>query len=161
MSGCFRKASYLIAAKIQTAAEIALASSINAAGRSRPPNALANLARSSEKPKVPATAPTPPAIMPPNALPPTRPSVAPQNAPLKIRAMNPLGALRLGVFGSLSTINSPIASRVRIKGDARAPRNPKGVLLRCNHCKRAAQLMAAGAVNVRDPATPPISNSNK
>jgi len=151
----------LIAATIETAAAIAHASSISAAGRSQPPNAFAKRARSCEKLQVPTTAPMPPAISPPNTPPPARLSAAPQNAPLTIRATNPLGAMRLGVFGSLSTTNSPIASRVRMNGVAGLPRNPKGVPLRCSHCKRAAQLMAAGAVNVRDPATTPIRNANR
>ena len=151
----------LIAATIETAAAIAHASSISAAGRSQPPNAFAKRARSCEKLQVPTTAPMPPAISPPNTPPPARLSAAPQNAPLTIRATNPLGAMRLGVFGSLSTTNSPIASRVRMNGVAGLPRNPKGVPLRCSHCKRAAQLTAAGAVNVRDPATTPIRNANR
>src|SRR5580704_8213190 len=150
-----------MAVTIQTAAAIAHASSVSAAGRSRAPNALAKLVRSCEDPKVPTTAPIPPAIRPPNAPPPVRPSAAPQNAPLTIRETNPVGALRLGVFGSLSTINSLIASRVRINGAATLPRNPSGVPLRCSHCNRAPQLTAAGAVNVRDPATTPISNANR
>ena len=41
-------------------------------------------------------------------------SAAPQNAPETIRNQNGPGALRLGVFGSLSATNSPIAITVRM-----------------------------------------------
>ena len=70
------------------------------------------------------------------------------------------GAFRLGVFGSLSLINSAMANRLRIYGAAANPRKASGVFSRCSHPQRAAQLTAAGGVMLRSPATTPMRNAS-
>src|SRR5438105_3442655 len=87
------------------------------------------------------------------------PRAAPHNAPITIRPMNGTGAFRLGVFGSLSLINSPIASTLNTYGVAAKPREASQVFSRCSQPSRAAQLTAAGAVMERSPATTPMKNA--
>jgi hypothetical protein len=73
--------------------------------------------------------------------------------------MNPTGDLRLGVFGSLSAISSPIASALKMYGVAAKPRKASQVFSNCSQPRRAAQLTAAGAVIERSPAAMPIRNA--
>src|SRR4029077_20345499 len=65
------------------------------------------------------------------------------------------GAVRAGVFGSLSTISSPRASRVNKITVVRCPTNANRVPARCNQPRWAPQQTAAGAVSERNPATQP------
>jgi hypothetical protein len=76
-----------------------------------------------------------------------------------MRAMNPGGALRLGVFGSLSLINSPIASRVKMIGVYLNPIKAIGVPDTASSPIRAAQLVTAGEVIARNPDTIPSTNA--
>src|SRR5580692_9690687 len=100
---------------ISKAPPMAHRSSSTAIGQSRPPIALTRRLRASAPPKVPATAPATPAIRPPiQPPPPLRASAVPHSAPLVMRAMKPGGALRLGVFGSLSNTSSTSARTVRM-----------------------------------------------
>src|SRR5260370_3915450 len=75
--------------------------------------------------------------------------------------MNAGGASGLGVFGSLSAINSPIASTLKMYGVAAQPRNASQVFARCSQQRRAAQLTTAGAVSERSPAITPIRKANR
>src|SRR3954454_6121873 len=83
-------------------------------------------------------------------------SAAAQAAPLRIRAASAEGAVRFGVNGSLSAINSPRAS-AEITDAAefllkKRKRRPGEDI----HRSCAAQVTAAGAVIERRPATAPI-----
>jgi hypothetical protein len=75
--------------------------------------------------------------------------------------VNGASVFRLGVFGSLSLINSAIANRLRIYGVAANPRKASGVFSKCSQPRRAAQLTAAGGVMERSPATTPMRNASK
>src|ERR1035438_7406690 len=96
------------------------------------------------------TAPIAPATKPPNSDWLAAPIAAPHNAPVTIRAMNPGGAFRLGVLGSLSLISSPIASTLTMYGVAAKLRNASQVFSRWSQPKRAAQLTAASGVSGLD-----------
>src|SRR5262249_15492807 len=87
------------ATPISSAAPMATASSMKAAGRSLP-NAFASRARKARPPRVPIIAPTVPAISPPIIAPPEAPTAAPESAPVATRAPNWTGTVRLGVDGS-------------------------------------------------------------
>jgi hypothetical protein len=76
-----------------------------------------------------------------------------------MRAINWGGTLRLGVFGNLSMINSPIARTVKMMGVYVNPINASGVPDTASNPVRAAQLAAAGEVNVRNPDTIPNTNA--
>ncbi len=67
-------------------------------------------------PNVPATAPIIPAVTPTTMPLPERPIARPHKAPVTILVMNPGGANRLGVLGSLSLTISAIAKRVKMYG---------------------------------------------
>src|SRR5262245_26905925 len=84
---------------------------------------------------------------------------APASPPITRRAMNDGGALRLGVFGGLSLTYSPSAARVKIATAGVEPINDKKEPCRFNIPRRAAQLIAAGAVMARSPATIPMSTA--
>jgi len=71
------------------------------------------------------------------------------------------GALRLGVVGRLSLINSRMASALRMYGVAAYPRNASHVFSRCSQPSRAAQLTAVRPVNVRSPVTTPMRKADK
>src|SRR5438105_1255112 len=135
---------------------IAIASSRTAIGRSFPPNAFTSRARNSEAATVPAIAPATPAGRSVIEAPFDAPIAAPQSAPLTSRVTKLTGALRLGVFGSLSTTNSPIAATLKMYGVPANPKKASRVFSKCSNLKRAAQLTAAGAVIERSPATMPI-----
>src|SRR6202044_2867170 len=107
------------------------------------------------------TAPSPPAANPAISEPAAAPTVAPTKHPLTMRAMNPGGALRLGVFGSLSLINSPIASRGKMIGVYLNPIKAMGVPDTANSPIRAAQLVTAGDVMVHSPDTIPSTNATR
>src|SRR5712671_4688174 len=104
-------------------------------------------------------APSTPASSPPIRVWFDAPIAAPHRAPLTIRPLIPTGAFRLGVFGSLSAMNSPIASTLKMYGVAAKPRKASQLFSRCSHPRRAAQLTAAGAVIERSPTTTPIRNA--
>src|SRR5262249_8282355 len=142
----------------RNAPPIAMASSSRAIGRSLPA-AFESRARSSEPPSVPATAPSTPIPSPPIRARPAARTAAPLNPPVTSRAMKPMGALRLGVVGSLSTISSAIAQRLRTYGVAANPRKASGVVSSRSQPRRAAQLTTAGAVIERSPAMTPISSA--
>src|SRR6476660_9268281 len=137
---------------------IAAASSMTAAGKSLP-NAFANRPRIAAPPYVPKTAPITPASRPNITEPEAALTVAPTSAPLRIRAINCGGTLRLAVFGSLSLINSPMARTVKIMGVYLNPINAIGVPATAKVPKRAAQLATAGEVMVRNPDTIPSTNA--
>ena len=92
------------------------------------PNAFTSLVRAWYPPYVPASAPTIP-----NTAPSTRPSLpaeathAPLNPPSKIRAINPGGAVRLAVFGSLSVTSSTNANIVKITVAVVVPIHERGL----------------------------------
>ncbi len=74
------------------------------------PERLRQASRISAPPYVPITAPITPAMRPTIHEPPATPIVAPDSAPLTIRAPNCIGTFRLGVEGSWSVTSSTIAS---------------------------------------------------
>ncbi len=84
---------------MRSAAPTAIASSINAAGRSLPNDAAIRVRRALP-PSVPTTAPAMPSTPPTTHLPALLPIVAPLSAPSRTRAANCGGTLRLGVVGS-------------------------------------------------------------
>src|SRR5207248_11435402 len=108
---------------------------------------------------VPAIAPATPAGRSVIEAPFDAPIAAPQSAPLTSRVTKLTGALRLGVFGSLSTTNSPIAATLKMYGVPANPKKASRVFSKCSNLKRAAQLTAAGAVIERSPATMPIRSA--
>ena len=73
--------------------------------------------------------------------------------------MNWGGTLRLAVFGNLSLINSPIASRVKIIGVYLDPIKAIRVPDTARSPIRAAQLVTAGDVIARNPDTIPSTNA--
>src|SRR5262245_33466509 len=107
------------------------------------------------------TAPRIPAMAPPAIDPLAPPTVAPDNAPETRRAPNCIGTRRLGVVGNWSTTSSTSASSVNTHGVHVAPMKASQVPFTSRRPRRAAQLAAAGAVNVRDPATMPMSSAKK
>src|SRR5580704_11707655 len=139
---------------------IAITSSSRAAGKSRP-NAAASLARIAAPPRVPNTDPIAPGNIPSHSDPPAAPIVAPVRAPLRSRAMNWGGVFRLGVFGNLSLMISPIARTVRIIGVYLKPMKASGELATARDPLRANQLATAGAVKVRNPETIPTRNAHR
>ena len=82
-------------------------------------------------------------------------SATPQNPPKTMRAIRPGGAVRAGVFGSLSVVSSRRASSVKILRVAGCARNASLVPAKCNQPRCAAQHTTAGAVSERSPATQP------
>jgi hypothetical protein len=139
---------------------IVTTSSKRAITKSGVPSAFTNLVRAWYPPYVPASAP-----MVPNAAPSTIPSPpaeathAPLNPPIKILAINPGGAVRLGVFGSLSVTSSTNAKIVKITAAVAVPIHERG-LGTFSQPKCAAQAVTAGAVRDRSPAKNPIKNAN-
>ena len=73
-----------------------------------------------------------------------------------MRASNGAGAVRFGIIGSLSAINSPIASTESIATAVVDPMNASGEPCRFNQLRCAPHATTAGAVNERNPATIPI-----
>src|SRR5271155_4115463 len=78
-----------------------------------------------------------------------------------MRVINWGGVLRLGVFGNLSLINSPMAKTVKMMGVYLKPMNAIGVPATANIPRRAAQLAAAGAIIARSPETIPSNKAIK
>src|SRR5579863_2973649 len=93
------------------------------------------------------------------ACPADTPTQAPDSAPQKNRAINPTGAVRLGVEGSLSAMSSAMASTVKMATAAVDPMNASREPARFSQLRRAAQAATAGAVNDRMPETMPIANA--
>ena len=81
---------------------------------------------------------------------------APHSPPVMMRAINGAGVVRFGIIGSLSAINSPIASRESIATAVVDPMNASDDACRFNQPRCAAHATTAGAVNDRKPATIPI-----
>jgi hypothetical protein len=73
-----------------------------------------------------------------------------------MRAINGAGAVRFDIIGSLSAINSPIASTENIATATVDPMNASGEPCRFNQPRCAPHATTAGAVNERNPATIPI-----
>ena len=73
-----------------------------------------------------------------------------------MRAINGAGAVRFGIIGSLSAINSPIASTESIATAGVDPMNASDEPCRFNQLRCAPHATTAGAVNERNPATIPI-----
>src|SRR6185369_17400255 len=84
---------------------------------------------------------------------------APVKPPVTMRAMSPGGAVRLGVFGSLSKMISVIANRLRIITAGSEPMSAHG-RASLNQPKCTAHATAAGGVSDRNPAKSPIRNAN-
>src|SRR5262249_54063614 len=139
---------------------IAITSSRKAIGKSLPPVAFTSRVRNSYPSNVPATAPMTPTIAPPTRLSLLAHNAAPHKAPVTILPENPIAAFRLGVFGSLSAINSPIASRLTMYGVAVAPKNESHVPCTFTLPNDAAQLTRASGVNDRYPERRPARNAN-
>ena len=81
--------------------------------------------------------------------------------PRTIRAINPTGAVRLGVWGSLSATNSPSANRLNTIRAVGWPTNANLVPASFSQPRRAAQQTAAGGVIDRNPVAHPISRHNR
>jgi hypothetical protein len=77
-----------------------------------------------------------------------------------MRAINPGGFVRLGVFGSLSPTNSPSAPNVNNPTAIADPMKDNAVPSKLIHLKCAAQATAAGAVIERNPQVTPMRNDN-
>jgi hypothetical protein len=135
-------------------------SSKGAITKSGIPSAFTSLERAWYPLYVPASAP-----MIPNTAPSTIPSPqavathAPLNPPSKIRGINPGGAVRLGVFGSLSVTSSTNANSVKITAAGIVPIHHRG-LGTFSQRKCAAQAVTAVGVRDRKPVKNPIKNAN-
>src|SRR5438105_1873698 len=82
-------------------------------------------------------------------------SAKPHAPPRKPRAISPIGEVRAGVCGSLSTTSSTRASsEPTISVNGRLT-NASLLPAKCSHPKCAAQDTTSGAVNERKPATQP------
>jgi hypothetical protein len=79
--------------------------------------------------------------------------------PNKIRAINPGGAVRLGVFGRLSVTSSTNAKTVKITAAVAVPIHERGVGT-FSQPKCAAQAVTAAGVRDRNPVNIPIKNAN-
>jgi len=105
--------------------------------------------------------------VPPNSAPATNDfpvaaqRLAPLRPPRRNRANNGAKAVRFGVPGSLSAINSPMAKVENIATAAVDPINARGEPCRFNQPKCAAQATTAGGSNERKPATNSDSNCEK
>src|SRR5947209_18711361 len=80
---------------------------------------------------------------------------APAKAPMTMRAISPGGAVRLGVFGSLSVVSSTRASTLKTATAGTVPiqESRRGSLSQ-HRC--APQAVAAGGVRERRPASSPL-----
>jgi hypothetical protein len=90
--------------------------------------------------------------------PPAEATHAPLNAPNKIRAINPGGAVRLGVFGSLSVTSSTSANSVKITAGVVAPIHERG-LGTFSQPECVAHAVTAVGVRHRNPVKNPIKNA--
>ncbi len=128
---------------------------------SRVPSAFTSRVRAWYPPKQPATPPIAPSAPPRcacgGAAP--APTQAPVSAPVTIRAIRPMGAVRFGVFGSLSTTSSTIASTVRSATAGVDPITERGRSI-TSQPRWTAHAVTAGAVSERSPANNPIRNGN-
>ncbi len=79
----------------------------------------------------------------------------PPKQPKAIRAISPRGAVRAGVFGSLSAISSTRASIVNTTRVTGRPKKASLVPAKCNQPRCAAQQTAAGGVSERSPVRQP------
>jgi hypothetical protein len=124
-------------------------------------SALTSRTRAWYPPKQPTTPPAAPSKAPGIASdPPADATQAPVNPPIRIRAMRPGGAVRLGVAGSLSTTSSTAAARVRISTEGTDPIKESGRSI-LSHPRRAAHAVAAGAVSERSPPNNPVRKADK
>lgn len=98
-------------------------------------------------------------MAPAGSAPAVAPMAAPESPPIRMRAPNWIGTLRLGVFGSLSEMNSKTAAAVAMPTASVEPRTASGVPVNSSRPRKAAQQTAAGAVVARSPATTPISSA--
>src|SRR5262245_26371725 len=83
-----------------------------------------------------------------------------ERPPITTRVMNWGGILRLGVFGSLSLISSPIAASVNSQRVIAELKKFRDVPSRLSQPQQAAQLIIAGAIIARSPAMTPIKNAD-
>src|SRR6185503_3466585 len=84
---------------------------------------------------------------------------APVKPPVTMRAVSPGGAVRLGVFGSLSKMISVTANTLRIITAGSEPtRDSRRVSV--SHPRYTAHATAAAGVSERNPAKNPIRNAN-
>ena len=124
------------------------------------PNDFTNRVRARYPPNVPASAPEIPNTAPTTVpAPPAEATHAPLNPPRRIRAINPGGAVRLGVFGSLSVTSSTKANNVKRIAAVAVPIHESG-LGTFSQSRCAAHAVTAGAVSDRNPAKNPIKNAN-
>src|SRR4249919_2323329 len=93
------------------------------------------------------------------ACPADTPTQAPDRAPHTNRAINPGGAVRLGVRGSLSTMSSTTANTVKMMTAAPDPMNARRDPARFSQLRCAAHAATAGPVKDRIPETMPIANA--
>src|SRR5688572_22257703 len=76
-----------------------------------------------------------------------------------MRAISPSGAVRFGVFGSLSTMISAMANRLKIITAGSEPMRDSG-RASLSQPRYTAHATAAGGVSERNPAKSPIRNAN-
>src|SRR5882672_3539220 len=95
------------------------------------------------------------------ACPADTPTQAPESAPQMKRAVNPVGAVRLGVQGNLSAMISTMANTVKISTAAVEPMKERRVPTRLSQLRCAAQAVTAGAVKERIPDTMPMAKAKK
>ena len=85
---------------------------------------------------------------------------APVNPPVTTRAIRPVGAVRLGVVGNLSTTSSRIANSVRSATAGVEPMRERGRSI-FSRPRCTAHAVTAGAVSERSPANTPIRIENR
>src|SRR5262249_47654843 len=88
-------------------------------------------------------------------------SDAPESAPSTIRAIRPIGAVRLGVEGSLSMTSSKRARNEKMPVAAVVAMNVRGELRKLIQMSRAAQQASASAGRERHHETTPIKNDKR
>lgn len=79
------------------------------------------------------------------------------NAPVRARAANGPGSVRLGVEGNLSAMASPMASATMVATPPQEAKALNGCLSERTAPRRAAMLKAAGPENERIPQTAPAT----
>ena len=123
------------------------------------PSAPTSRVRASYPLKQPTTPPAAPSTAPRSAsCPPPLATHAPVNPPITIRAIRPGGAVRFGVFGSLSATNSTAASSVKIATAGSEPMRASGPWS-FSQPRWTAHAVAAGAVSERNPAKNPMKKA--
>ena len=79
---------------------------------------------------------------------------------MRMRAINGMGAVRLGVDGRRSAINSKTARSEKITTVIVDPMKANGEPLRFIQPRCAAHATTAGGVNARKPAAKPMAKAN-